>query len=73
MKPAAIQPQEFVDKAIEHYRQCNEKSRRWKKIESLASKIVGILLLGPIVLGLIVGLIAVLIKFIQICLAWIGL
>lgn len=36
-------------------------------------KIVGTLIIGPIVLMVIIGLLTGLIKFIQICLNWIGM
>jgi hypothetical protein len=35
-------------------------------------KIVGTLIIGPIVLIIIIGLIAALVKFTQICMNWIG-
>ncbi len=42
------------------------------KLEIWTMRILGALLIGPVILAVIVGLLAALIRFIQICIAWVS-
>lgn len=65
----SLSPQEFADVAIEHYRNCTDKKKRR---QNFWTTVVATFIMVPIVLGVIVGLFAVFIKFLQICTSWIG-
>ena len=48
----------------------NEQSK--SKLQTWAERILAGLFLGPIILAILVGLFSVVIKFIQICVAWVS-
>ena len=63
-------PQEFADKAMQFYRNYHAKSQ---KRTNFIMTTLTVITCAPIIAGIIVGLFAVCIKFIQICGRWVGL